>query len=109
MNVPFFCENFLYGFGKPGTGPIPSSDKFHVPDAPQYPFDKKRAEALLDEAGYPRKSGGTRFKLRLLPAPWGEDVTLWSIFLPDRQRVVSGKSVYVRVVVVGSRIITKKK
>src|SRR3546814_19218950 len=24
LNVPFFCENFLYGFGKPGTGPIPS-------------------------------------------------------------------------------------
>src|SRR3546814_15174853 len=86
MNVPFFCENFLYGFGKPGTGPIPSSDKFHVPDAPQYPFDKKRAEALLDEAGYPRKSGGTRFKLRLLPAPWGVAVTPWSIFMQHALR-----------------------
>lgn len=82
MDVEFFCENFLYGFGKPATGPIPtSSPNFYPKDSPQYPFDKKRAEALLDEAGYPRAAGGKRFKLKLVPAPWGEDIALWSTFM----------------------------
>jgi len=31
------------------------------PNAKQPPFDRKKAEALLDEAGYPRKNGGIRF------------------------------------------------
>lgn len=82
MDIEFFCENFLYGFGKPATGPIPSSSpSFYSEDTPQYPFDTDKAEALLDEAGYPRASGGTRFKLRLVPAPWGEDIALWSTFM----------------------------
>ena len=32
---------------------------------PKYPFDLKKANALLDEAGYPRNASGTRFALRL--------------------------------------------
>src|SRR5690606_3371585 len=35
----------------------------------------------LDEAGYPRTGSSPRFKLRLLPAPWGEDVSLFATFL----------------------------
>lgn len=82
MNIPFFIESFTYGFGKLATGPIPSTDKdFYVDDAPTYPYDIQLAEALLEEAGYPRDATGKRFKLRLLPAPWAEDVRLWSIFM----------------------------
>ncbi len=82
MDIEFFCENFLYGFGKPATGPIPSSaTNFYSDDTPQYPFDPKKAEALLDEAGYERGKDGKRFKLKLVPAPWGEDITLWSTFM----------------------------
>lgn len=32
---------------------------------PKYPFDLKKANALLDEAGYPKGAGGTRFSLKL--------------------------------------------
>ena len=32
-------------------------------------FDVAKANALLDEAGYKRGSDGTRFRLKLLPAP----------------------------------------
>ena len=54
-----------YGLGKPSTGPIPSSLKaFYTADGvPQYNFDVAKAEKLLDEAGYPRKADGVRFKL----------------------------------------------
>ncbi|MEP6558190.1 MAG: ABC transporter substrate-binding protein, partial [Burkholderiales bacterium] len=82
LDVKFFCDNFLYGLAKPATGPIPStSPKFYPTGLPEYPFDKKKAEALLDEAGYKRGSGGKRFSLRLVPAPWGEDIALWATFM----------------------------
>jgi peptide/nickel transport system substrate-binding protein len=89
LDVPFFCENFLYGFAHPATGPIPSSSpKFYPKDTPQYPFDRKKAEALLDEAGYKKKAGGKRFSLRLLPAPWGEDITLWATYMQQSLKQV---------------------
>jgi peptide/nickel transport system substrate-binding protein len=83
INVPFFIDNFLGDFAKLGTGPIPSTstDFYPGPNTPQYPYDKAKAAALLDEAGYKPGAGGTRFSLRLLPAPWGEDISLWSTFV----------------------------
>jgi peptide/nickel transport system substrate-binding protein len=83
INVPFFIQNFLGDFAKLGTGPIPStSTEFYPgPDTPQYPYDKAKAIALLDEAGFKAGAGGNRFSLRLLPAPWGEDISLWATFI----------------------------
>jgi peptide/nickel transport system substrate-binding protein len=83
INVPFFIDNFLGDFAKLGTGPIPSTSTDFYPgaDTPQYPYDKAKAVALLDEAGFKPGSDGTRFSLRLLPAPWGEDISLWSTFI----------------------------
>jgi peptide/nickel transport system substrate-binding protein len=83
LNVPFFIENFLGPFAKPGTGPIPSvsTDYYPGPDVPQYPYDPALANRLLDEAGQRRGQGGLRFALRLLPAPWGEDIALWATFI----------------------------
>jgi peptide/nickel transport system substrate-binding protein len=83
INVPFFIDNFLGDFAKLGTGPIPStSADFHPgPNTPQYPYDKVKAIALLNEAGFKADAGGIRFSLRLLSAPWGEDVSLWSTFV----------------------------
>ena len=83
INVPFFIDNFLGDFAKLGTGPIPSTSTDFYPGAntPQYPYDKAKAAALLDEAGFKAGRGGTRFSLKLLPAPWGEDISLWSTFI----------------------------
>jgi peptide/nickel transport system substrate-binding protein len=83
INVPFFIDNFLGDFAKLGTGPIPSTstDFYPGPNTPQYPYDKAKAAALLDEAGFKAGAGGTRFSLKLLPAPWGEDISLWSTFI----------------------------
>ena len=82
LDTAFFCENFLYGFARPATGPIPSTaPNFFPKGLPEYPFDRKKAQALLDEAGYPRRGRNPRFSLRLVPAPWGEDVSLWATFV----------------------------
>ncbi|ABE38390.1 ABC transporter substrate-binding protein [Rhodopseudomonas palustris] len=83
INVPFFIENFLGDFARLGTGPIPSTsaDFYPGPNTPQYAYDKKKAIALLDEAGLKPAGGGTRLSLRLLPAPWGEDISLWATFI----------------------------
>ena len=50
----------------------PTDPLFYTDDVPAYDFDTAKAEALLDEAGYPRGDDGTRFSLRLRPAPWFE-------------------------------------
>lgn len=83
IDVPFFIENFLYGQGKPATGIIPSTSTAFYPgnSQPPYPFDPKKANALLDEAGYPRKAKGERFSLKLVPITNGEDVTLFATFI----------------------------
>ncbi len=82
IDVPFFLENFLYGQGKPATGPIPSSSTAFFPGGSQpYPYDPKRAAALLDEAGLKPGAGGTRFSLRLVPLNNGEDVPLLSTYI----------------------------
>jgi peptide/nickel transport system substrate-binding protein len=83
MNIPFFIENFLSpNFAKLGTGPIPSvSTDFYPTGMPQYGFDRAAANRLLDEAGHRRGAGGVRFTLRLNPAPWGEDIALFTTFI----------------------------
>jgi peptide/nickel transport system substrate-binding protein len=98
LDIPFFCENFLYGFGKRGTGPIPSSSPAFFPSdpGPQYPHDLKLANKLLDEAGYPKGRDGTRFALRLVPAPWGEDIALWSTYIQQALTEVGIKVEIVR-------------
>jgi peptide/nickel transport system substrate-binding protein len=65
-------DTVFSGFGaRPATGPVPSTDPvFYTPDVTTYEFDPAAAETLLDEAGYPRGEDGTRFALRLRPAPF---------------------------------------
>jgi peptide/nickel transport system substrate-binding protein len=64
INRQGLIDTAWYGFGKPATGPVPSSvTTFYTADVPHYDFNPKQAEALLDQAGYPRKAGGMRFAL----------------------------------------------
>ncbi|MDO9712879.1 ABC transporter substrate-binding protein [Paracraurococcus lichenis] len=51
-----------FGYGAISPTPIPPNQRFHAA-VPTFPFDPKRAEALLDEAGYRRGQGGIRFTL----------------------------------------------
>lgn len=63
-----------FGFAKPAVSPIPSSlAAFHDNSGITYDFDPKKAEALLDEAGYKRGPDGTRFALDIDYIPYGDD------------------------------------
>jgi peptide/nickel transport system substrate-binding protein len=64
-----FIANTVYlGHAKVLNGPVnPALAKFFTPDLPVYEFDPAKAEAILDEAGYPRGGDGTRFTLNIDP------------------------------------------
>jgi peptide/nickel transport system substrate-binding protein len=53
-----------YGYGQASASPIaPGLKAFHDPEPSPYPFDLKKANQLLDEAGYPRGEKGIRFSV----------------------------------------------
>jgi peptide/nickel transport system substrate-binding protein len=67
----FIAKTVYYGYARPGTGPIYSPNtEFFTADTYKTPFDPKKAGALLDAAGYPKKPDGKRFTLNLLAAGW---------------------------------------
>ena len=75
-------KTVFLGYAKPATGPVPQNDKqFYTADVPTYPFDVAKANALLDEAGYKRGGDGTRFKLKLLPAPYFNETKQFGDYL----------------------------
>ncbi|KAA8996494.1 ABC transporter substrate-binding protein [Affinibrenneria salicis] len=63
------------GFGKVSTSPIaPGIAEYHDAAPSPYAFDIKQANALLDEAGYPRGANGVRFNVTLDYNPIAEDL-----------------------------------
>src|SRR5947207_3473548 len=65
------AKTVYYGYARPGTSPIFSANKdFFTPDTFSTQYDPKKAAALLDAAGYPKKAEGKRFTLNLLAAGW---------------------------------------
>ncbi|MFG1292262.1 ABC transporter substrate-binding protein [Xanthobacter versatilis] len=63
-----------FGFAKPATSPIPSTlAAFHDAGGIAYDYDPRKAEALLDAAGYKRGPDGTRFTLDIDYIPYGDD------------------------------------
>lgn len=71
IDKDFVVKTIFLGYAKASTGIVPqNAPEFYTPDVPAYPFDPAKANALLDEAGYPRGADGNRFSLKLLPAPY---------------------------------------
>jgi peptide/nickel transport system substrate-binding protein len=63
VDVPTICRQLLSVECERATGLVnPPNDH---PGLAPYPYDPQTAERLLDEAGWPRGSDGTRFAIRL--------------------------------------------
>ncbi len=82
IDKDFVVKTIFLGYAKAATGPVPQNDKqFYSADVPSYPFDVAKANALLDEAGYKRDGNGTRFTLKLLPAPYFNETKQFGDYL----------------------------
>lgn len=78
----FVVETIFLGYAAAATGPVPhNAPEFYNPDVPVYSFDIDKANVLLDEAGYPVKADGSRFSLRLLPAPFFSETKAFGDYL----------------------------
>ena len=71
INRDVLTKTVWFGYGKPATSPVSSVVKawYTTDGVPTYPYDPKKAEALLDEAGYKRGADGKRFKIADGPVP----------------------------------------
>lgn len=78
----FVLDTIFLGYAAEATGPVSANaPAFYTPDVTRYPFDVAKANALLDEAGFARGAGGTRFGLRLLPAPYFNETRQFGDYL----------------------------
>lgn len=82
IDKDFVVKTIFLGYAEAATGPVPKNDpQFYSPDVPTYAFDVAKANALLDEAGYVRGANGTRFSLKLLPAPYFNETRQFGDYL----------------------------
>ncbi len=89
INPAFVARAVWQGYATPATGPLPRAMKpFYSADVPKYPFDPARANALLDEAGFPRGAGGIRFKVVHDWAPYGSEYQLTADTVKQSLRAV---------------------
>ncbi|WP_430259548.1 ABC transporter substrate-binding protein [Neorhizobium sp. IRS_2294] len=90
IDFAWITENIWFGFGNAGTGPIhhDQRDFYTTENVPSYPVDLKKAGAMLDEAGYPKKDGGIRFKLTIDALNYGEEPLRTSEYIREQLRQV---------------------
>lgn len=82
IDKKFVVDTIFLGYATASTGPVPVNSKmFYTSDVPTYAFDTAKADALLDEAGYPKGADGTRFALKLLPAPYFNETRQFGDYL----------------------------
>ncbi len=71
-----------YGYAQVSYSPIaPALKAYHDATPSPYTFDMKKANDLLDEAGYPRKEGGVRFSVPLDFNPFGTEGARFADFM----------------------------
>ena len=90
IDTQWITDNIWYGLGKAGQSPLHFNQQefFTTDDVPQYEFDIDKANALLDEAGYPRGDDGMRFDLTLDPSPWGTESINASSYIREQLRQI---------------------
>ncbi|WP_082512547.1 ABC transporter substrate-binding protein [Afipia sp. Root123D2] len=89
INRDFVAKNVWFGYGSAATGPVSQKlVKFYNPDVPKYPFDPKKAEALLDAAGFPRKAGGVRFRITHDPSTYSDQYRRFAEYFKQAMRAI---------------------
>lgn len=67
------ADRVWYGFAKPATGPIPRTHaELYAAETTQYPFDPKKAVALLDAADLKPDANGVRLRINHYTMPYGD-------------------------------------
>ena len=65
IDKKFILKALMGGYSFAADGPIASSSPFATQDVVRYPFDLKKAAAMLDAAGYKADANGERFKVTI--------------------------------------------
>ncbi|KKX31530.1 ABC transporter substrate-binding protein [Rhizobium sp. LC145] len=82
IDKQFVVDTIFLGYAAASTGPVPkNAPEFYAADVPAYDFDIAKANALLDEAGYPKTGDGARFSLKLRPAPYFNETRQFGDYL----------------------------
>jgi peptide/nickel transport system substrate-binding protein len=89
LNRDTVAKNIWFGYGTPATGPISHRiAKFYTSDVPKYAFDTKKAEALLDAAGFPRRADGVRFKIFHDPSTYTDQYRRFADYFKQAMRQI---------------------
>lgn len=65
IDLPLILRTLQDGRARPAVSLLPATHWAWTGEVDRYDFDPSRAQRLLDEAGYPRRAGGVRFRLML--------------------------------------------
>lgn len=65
INRKLIIDTLLRGHARPAVSLLPVGHWAWTDDVQRYDYDPKRAEKLLNEAGYPRGPGGVRFHVTM--------------------------------------------
>jgi peptide/nickel transport system substrate-binding protein len=85
LDRQFIVDNLYFGLGKVANGPIASTTRFYDDAAlVKYPYDPKRAIALLDEMGLKPDANGVRQRVSVLALPYGEVWTRQAEFVKQQ-------------------------
>lgn len=73
----FVVKNIYFGFAQPAYSTIPPGmSDFYNDNVPRYPFDLKKAEELLEEAGLVKDANGVRLTVFNDPNPASETLQI---------------------------------
>ena len=81
----FIADAICFGTARPATGPI-ATDVVYEPNVTHYPYDPRKAEALLDEMGLKKDSSGVRPSFGSSSRPTAHRSTAFTARPPSRRR-----------------------
>lgn len=67
LNRQVIVDNIFFGLGKIATGPLAATEMFYDKNVPAYPFDMKKARALIKESGI----DPSKFTIQQVAFPYG--------------------------------------